>query len=362
MEGFVQVPIHTLEDLNISPLEPVLLRSYCNESSKRRTQQPASIILQAVPRIDEYDGNVIQEQKGIRMNAVRLHPFVEEFLVCAAEKYDKMKPICMDMETDIDMDMINIDEESCNPVLLQYAHRDEGRNGDFHKARIVSRPYVIEKIDPELIYESRYGNGNGTVPSASEGFRFKISLQLMCSTNEEYDKILNKTMRDDINDHYSYLLSQVQEGLQCRTIQKGSFITISLPSIQGLSGRKHRSNEMGIFYVVNVETMAKHDVKNDTFYELGPSDDFEVSLVALAPAEEEAFSCGVLEEIEGERLIVTCPGYESLVEEIVEIANINVQRGAPSGVMISGCRGVGKTRLVSIIRGSLFRFMENLHC
>ena len=338
----MHVPLHTLEHLNISPMEPVLLKS-CHESS------PASIILQAIPIIDENGGNIVKKQKetsSTSMTVVKLHPFMEEFLVCAAEKFDKMKSMSLD--------------ESNNAVLLQYAHRNDDGDGRFNEARIVTRPYVIEKVDPELICESRTETG----PSAKEGFRFKISLQLMCSTNEEYDKILSNSNSDGIDDYYSYLLSQVKEGLQCRTIQKGSFIAISLPCIQGLTWKKQRNNEIAIFCTANVEPLVNHDVKDNAFYELGQSDEFEVSIVSLAPTEEGSSSCGDgMNEKEGEIVIEKCPGYDSLVEEIVEIAKINVQKGAPSGVMISGCRGVGKTRLVSIINILLFlSVVEELHC
>jgi DNA replication protein DnaC len=48
-------------------------------------------------------------------------------------------------------------------------------------------------------------------------------------------------------------------------------------------------------------------------------------------------------------MVTTCPGYESLVDDIVMLANITIRAGSPSGVAIVGCSGVGKTRLVSSI-------------
>lgn len=42
----------------------------------------------------------------------------------------------------------------------------------------------------------------------------------------------------------------------------------------------------------------------------------------------------------------TCPGYEKLVNDVVSMANIKVESGAPTGILLTGCSGVGKTALV----------------
>ncbi len=54
----------------------------------------------------------------------------------------------------------------------------------------------------------------------------------------------------------------------------------------------------------------------------------------------------------------TCPGYENLIEEIISMANISVESGSPTGVLLTGCRGVGKSRLVCTFSLLLFFFLE----
>ena len=44
-----------------------------------------------------------------------------------------------------------------------------------------------------------------------------------------------------------------------------------------------------------------------------------------------------------------CPGYEKLVNEIVSFANIRVESASPTGILVTGCAGVGKSTLVSLL-------------
>ena len=46
---------------------------------------------------------------------------------------------------------------------------------------------------------------------------------------------------------------------------------------------------------------------------------------------------------------VYCPGYYSVLEELVTLAKMDNPNGAPSAVILSGCAGVGKTRMVCYI-------------
>ena len=396
----MHVPLHILESLNISPLEPVLLKSCCHHHHhhQNKVNKPAesvSIIVLAVPRMDEYSGgaqvSVVeeqeQEQQRNRSNVARLLPFLEEFLVCAAEKFDNS--ISSSSSSSSSSSRISsyapTHNRDDNVVIVQYVHvhvhryRDGDGDGLFNEARIVARPFIIEKIDPELIceqIESRIETGSDSGPASTNQTFYRglqVSLQLICTTNEEYDIILNKHHGEDDADaataiaddyYHSFLMSQVKDGLECRTIRKGSFIAINLSRIPGLSSnsrRRQRGDECAIFYIrnVNVESPTSCETKEGMFYELGSTDDFEVSLSSLPLVKDgesqsqsqSQSSHGIDKKRVGQQqqrmMIECCPGYESLVQEIVEIAKIKLSQVAPSGVIISGCSGVGKTRLVS---------------
>ena len=43
-----------------------------------------------------------------------------------------------------------------------------------------------------------------------------------------------------------------------------------------------------------------------------------------------------------------CPGYEAVLEELLTLAKMNDPNGAPTAVMLSGCSGVGKSRMVRV--------------
>lgn len=50
---------------------------------------------------------------------------------------------------------------------------------------------------------------------------------------------------------------------------------------------------------------------------------------------------------------VSSPGYEYLVDQIVALARINHCNGAPTGVLLTGCEGVGKTNLAQTLSQKL---------
>jgi len=49
----------------------------------------------------------------------------------------------------------------------------------------------------------------------------------------------------------------------------------------------------------------------------------------------------------------SCPGYEDLVDELMRLSHVQHPSGAPSAVLLTGCVGVGKTKLASCITAKL---------
>ena len=54
-------------------------------------------------------------------------------------------------------------------------------------------------------------------------------------------------------------------------------------------------------------------------------------------------------KFENEIKVYECPGYDHLFKKLENLAHIVDRKGAPSGILLTGCAGVGKTTLVSAV-------------
>ena len=108
----------------------------------------------------------------------------------------------------------------------------------------------------------------------------------------------------------------------------------------------------GIFFMVSAATVRGEPLHDKCSINLKP-DSFEVTLVERPKACGTDHSIEEAEEGSGEEY--TCPGYESTLQELLALAQTRDQRCAPTAVVVSGCPGVGKTRMVSWFAETLSR-------
>eukprot|EP00578_Thalassiosira_sp_NH16_P006297 CAMPEP_0181121864 /NCGR_PEP_ID=MMETSP1071-20121207/24983_1 /TAXON_ID=35127 /ORGANISM="Thalassiosira sp., Strain NH16" /LENGTH=906 /DNA_ID=CAMNT_0023206747 /DNA_START=72 /DNA_END=2792 /DNA_ORIENTATION=+ len=63
--------------------------------------------------------------------------------------------------------------------------------------------------------------------------------------------------------------------------------------------------------------------------------------------------------VQEDNMHYSCPGYESVLEELLTLSKMDNPDGAPTAVMLSGCSGVGKSRMASWFRRELSRSFES---
>eukprot|EP00956_Cyclotella_meneghiniana_P005319 scaffold6698_cov72-Cyclotella_meneghiniana.AAC.4 len=55
-----------------------------------------------------------------------------------------------------------------------------------------------------------------------------------------------------------------------------------------------------------------------------------------------------------------CPGYQSIIDELLSLSKLVDQNAAPSAVLLSGCAGVGKSRMASLLERELRRHSSSV--
>ena len=78
---------------------------------------------------------------------------------------------------------------------------------------------------------------------------------------------------------------------------------------------------------------------------LWPPGRFDVALLAPPADARDADAAEPRREAEEEDA-ASCPGYESTLEELLALARVEDPAGAPAAVVLAGCAGVGKSRMV----------------
>ena len=172
-------------------------------------------------------------------------------------------------------------------------------------------------------------------------FHLKIHLHLLYCTNDEYE---SKLSSDDDNEDLScsYLQKQVTENLLFKYISENSLVFVPLPPVPSIS----KQSQIAVFQVNKIEIRTEdynstNNINCQSSFRIRSTRDIETTII----------SSNLIHNATNlsQEAILTCPGYESLIEEILSLANLPLEEAAPTGVLITGCKGVGKSRLASVI-------------
>ena len=199
--------------------------------------------------------------------------------------------------------------------------------------------------------------------------------------------------------HRHRALLCIHHNLSGRLVGRGSYVVVALPpiwssdatgssswdclSLDPTSSLEADADEVAIFQVDSVREIGRDELHEDMPQALSANgvragdDDDEESCYRLTYSEDSSkFSIRVFSDIEKARSnaeaekeeeesskfpfaqttdYTTCPGYEDLVDELMKLAKIQHPSAAPSGVILTGCKGVGKSRVASCLADRLLQ-------
>ena len=200
--------------------------------------------------------------------------------------------------------------------------------------------------------------------------------------------------------HRHRALLFVHHSLSGRLVARGSYVVIALPpiwssdaigvdswdiSLDPTSSLEADSDEVAIFQVESIQVIGENELHEDMPAPLvqRPDDDevdddektcyrlinFEGSpKFSIRVFHEDAKTISTSNVAEEEMLELStgpnshqiiCPGYEGLLNELLRLAQIRHPSAAPSGVILTGCTGVGKSRMASCLADRLLEQDED---
>lgn len=409
-----------LDTNNMSPMEDVMISTCrCCCQGGQDVSSPlvmATMILAVFPCLN----SATADTNNVTNSRARLHPFLEEFLLCAASKFchdGSDEPRVKQCGDNVKDDDCHGDHNGDNHVYVQVAYPQayfqEDNNVDVHDehdddddddddsvlppplvdeatatanstgaATIVRKYFHIDKIHPDNIcnVQDLYSNYHGL-------YQLKVTLQYICSTSEDYDEMFSSQSSSSSSSkapEQIRIASLLKKSLEYRTIKKRCFlaVNVNLPMLEkddraGMLLLRVCDLKFSSSYMVGkddhqgppIEVVPQpqsqpHSIMdyNQCYFNLGSCcgehycvelEDMMIPSLYQSEEEEETSKDGTQADANYRIVVTTCPGYESLVDEIVELANISISGGSPSGVAILGCSGVGKTRLAMAVSNRL---------
>ena len=190
----------------------------------------------------------------------------------------------------------------------------------------------IEKVSVEDIYKSDLHNSN-----ANE--KITINLQYMCSSSEKF----RRYFKDETNETEAIQL--LHDKLADTVVVEGTILGIDHDKNE--AGRA--TQETSFFMVDKVDSSTRSSLRcvnlasmnyNITLALRKPQAEKETLLNNNAPAQ------------------YSCPGYNSVLDELLNLAAFRNSDGRPTAVVLSGCAGVGKTRMAAWLEDELAKTMQ----
>lgn len=289
--GLAEISFELLETLEVSSWDTIRLTSLISATNK--AEVTTTCVLQVVP------------SRCCLKNEVRMNPFLVEFLSQSLE---------MSRQSDSgDSDL---------------AENDPDQTQSAATVSIAPLPTLSVSFDSMLAPEKSSSWNITKIETVNLPENVTVTVQCLYfePAGSDSTPTTTTTMERDTTVSWS-------RALEGRVLQQGS--TVVLATMMGYA----------VVVIADLRTLDGQSLDASVAYRLGDSESFRVqaSTIPTTRTSEPAVDSQDWEQ--------ECPGYERLRSELLSLVYIK-GAAAPTGVLLTGCAGVGKTRLASCLAGT----------
>ena len=320
------------DESDIRPFSFIQLRYMFNDSS-------ISMIFEVTPiQLHPINHSILDTQSVI------FHPLVEEFLVLSA----------------LELESIELIEEACTIPTGPSAFITDSNYVQLHVAQVhtPSQATVISKMFQILSISDII-----VVAADDKPILDSITLEFISSSDESHTQLFQSLFsssfypsRDSIDsssslsfqlvhNNQAYITSLLLSRLQGRLIQEHSCIALSIPWIFEPHGCDPWDESCVVFFYIS--SISSSNINSSSCYYIESAPSFELKIQNV-----DSSSMDPLELVQHNRQknsrysFTSCPGYEGLLNELISLSHLNSSAASPSGILLVGSHGVGKSRLV----------------
>ena len=192
----------------------------------------------------------------------------------------------------------------------------------------------LEKIPIDDIMHNR------DLDSSNEREQITINLRYMCSNSENGRRCFKYTTNE------SRAIGILKEKLAGAVVAEGSILGIDHGCENQVGSA---TQEISFFMVDNIDSSTRSSLR----YVCLSSMNFNITLASPKIKEE---SGPLLNDNTPSQY--SCPGYNSVLNELLSLATFRNLDGKPTAVILSGCAGVGKTRMATWLEDELAKTQQ----
>ena len=244
-----------------------------------------------------------------------------------------------------------------------------------------SQTFLIQPISSQciLLVGDHDENDDDQEEYKQNPIHVSIQLDFISSTEESYTTLFhslfssssssysssdksatNQNHSHSITQNQNYIISLLKSRLQGRLIQQDTCIAFSLP-FTNTTGHPYPSiNTSSVVVFFYISSVTQHDPPSsicNTYYYIESSTNVTIHITSINQYHDDNTYVDynsvdsnsynkLLPMIAMPTYTMTCPGYEKLLNELLVLSRITSTIASPSAILLLGCHGVGKTRLV----------------